>query len=105
MMKGLITQEHSWGSGLGKFEREPGHVEFYFTMEVRYRDAEPAGGGVSDAEVESVMKMLMAYQKARAEGVGQPNPELDVNSLLHLLSIQILGQTISHELCPFYFNP
>lgn len=55
-------------------------------MEVHYRDPEPAGGGVSDAEVESVMKMLMAYQKARAEGVGQPNPELDVNSLLHLLT-------------------
>ena len=48
-------------------------------QEIRYRDAEPGGGGVSDPEVESVMKMLMAYRKARAEGVGQPNPELDVN--------------------------
>lgn len=55
-------------------------------MDVRYRDPDPAaGGGVSDAEVESVMKMLMAYQKARAEGIGQPNPELDVNFVLRLL--------------------
>jgi len=62
-------------------------------MEVHYRDPEPAVG-VSDAEVESVMKMLMAYQKARAEGVGQPNPELDVNSLLKSSPDQTLGPTI-----------
>lgn len=46
-------------------------------QEVRYRHPGPAGEGVSNVEVENVMKMLMAYQKARAEGIGQPNPELD----------------------------
>lgn len=48
-------------------------------QEVRYRHPGPAGEGVSNVEVENVMKMLMAYQKARAEGIGQPNPELDVS--------------------------
>ena len=50
-------------------------------MEVDYRDPKLANG-VSDAEVESVMEMLMAHQRARAEGVGQPNPQRYVNSLL-----------------------
>ena len=59
-----------------------------------YRNLEPQGGGVSDIEVDSVMKMLMAYQKAQAEGVGQPNPELDVNPQLYLLAISHCFQCI-----------
>lgn len=53
--------------------------------EVRYKrseeeepNVEEFKGRVSDAEVESVMKLLVTYQKARAEGIAPPNPELDV---------------------------
>ena len=53
--------------------------------EVRYKrseeeepNVEESKGQVSDAEVESVMKLLVTYQKARAEGIAPPNPELDV---------------------------
>lgn len=54
--------------------------------EVRYKrseEEEPTSanecqGRVSDAEVESVMKLLVTYQKARSEGIAPPNPELDV---------------------------
>jgi len=53
--------------------------------EVRYRrleeeepNLEESKDRVSDEEVESVMKLLVTYQKARAEGIAPPNPELDV---------------------------
>ena len=43
--------------------------------------AKPESQGVSDVEVESVMKLLIAYQKARSEGVAPPNPDLEVHTL------------------------
>lgn len=65
-------------------------------QEILYHNPEPANGRVSDVEVESVMKMLMAYQKARAEGVGQPNPELDVNTISLLTPLCCFRCTIMH---------
>jgi hypothetical protein len=49
------------------------------------------GDGVSDAEVENVMKLLMAYKEARSQGLAPLNPQLqdilaameENNSLLH----------------------
>jgi hypothetical protein len=36
------------------------------------------GDGVSDAEVENVMKLLMAYKEARSQGLAPLNPQLQV---------------------------
>jgi hypothetical protein len=49
------------------------------------------GDGVSDAEVENVMKLLMAYKEARSQGLAPLNPQLqdilaameENNRLLH----------------------
>lgn len=64
--------------------------------EVRYKrleeeepNVEESKGRVSDEEVESVMKLLVTYQKARAEGIAPPNPELDVRPPFHYQSVWI----------------
>lgn len=74
--------------------------------EVRYKRSEEeepnvkeSKGQVSDAEVESVMKLLVTYQKARAEGIAPPNPELDVRPHLVIKVCGILGDFIAL----FYF--
>jgi hypothetical protein len=36
------------------------------------------GDGVSDAEVENVMKLLKAYKEAHSEGLAPLNPQLQV---------------------------
>jgi hypothetical protein len=36
------------------------------------------GDGVSDAEVENVRKLLMAYKEARSQGLAPLNPQLQV---------------------------
>ena len=74
--------------------------------EVRYKrseeeepNVEESKGQVSDAEVESVMKLLVTYQKARAEGIAPPNPELDVRP--HSI-IKVCGFWRFH--CSIFFN-
>ena len=74
--------------------------------EVRYKrleeeepNVEESKGQVSDEEVESVMKLLVTYQKARAEGIAPPNPELDVRPHSIIKVCGFFGDFIA----PFFF--